>query len=118
MLFNDRIDAGYGTLASPATAFASEPSLEQPEEPVNESNYYVPGYQGLKFTIVGNGVRLRKEPSLSGDVLGLFYEQDKPWVVLTGEFSSANGLEWAQVSNSSLGFGGWVDLHYIGPEKN
>lgn len=101
--------------ASSATAFASEPSLQQPEDPVYETNYITPGYAGLKYSIKGSNVQLRRNPSLSGEVLGQLDADDRPaWVVLTGEFSDANGIHWAQVSNSSLGLGGWVAFQYLG----
>lgn len=101
--------------ASSATAFALEPSLQRPEDPVNEINYVVPGYQGLKYSIKGSNVQLRRNPSLSGEVLGqLDAYDDHPWVVLTGEFSDADGIHWAQVSDSSLGLGGWVADRYLG----
>lgn len=105
-------------LASSVTVFASEPSLQRPEDPVNESNYVIPGYQGRKYSIKDQNVALRKEPSLSGKVLGIFYKYSDDWVVLTGEFSSADGIEWAQVSDSSLGLGGWVALHLLGQVIN
>ena len=105
--------------ASLSTAFASEPSLQRPEDPVSESRYVVPGYAGLKYSIDGSGVRLRRNPSLSGEVLGLLYGKDDDvdggaWVVLTGEFSDANGVHWAQVSDSSIGLPGWVDSLRLG----
>lgn len=94
---------------SSATAFASEPSLQRPEDPVNESNYFVPGFQGMKYFIKGTDVQLRRNPGLSGEVLGLLDADGRdPWVVLTGEFADVDGIRWAQVSDSSLGFGGWV----------
>lgn len=67
--------------ASSATAFASEPSLQRPEDPVNESKYIVPGYPGLKYSIKGSNVRLRRNPSLSGEVLGHLDAGDRDaWV--------------------------------------
>lgn len=104
--------------ASSATAFALEPSLQGPKDPVNEINYVVPGYQGLKYSIKGSNVQLRRNPSLSGEVLGQLDAYGDPWVVLTGEFSDADGIHWAQVSDSSLGFRGWVDSKYLGQVKN
>lgn len=101
--------------ASLSTAFASEPSLQRPEDPVSESRYVVPGYAGLKYYISGSSVRLRRNPSLVGEVLGLLnVGVENNWVLLTGEFSDADNIHWAQVSDSSLGLPGWVDSKYLG----
>ena len=95
--------------ASLSTAFASEPSLQRPEDPVSESRYVVPGYAGLKYYIKGSDVELRKNPSLAGEVLGILDGDHGAWVLLTGEFSDADNIHWAQVSDSSIGLSGWVN---------
>ena len=57
---------------------------------------------------------MRRNPSLSGEVLGHLDADDREaWVVLTGEFSDADNIHWAQVSDSSLGLPGWVDSQYL-----
>lgn len=63
--------------------------------------------------VKGNGVRLRSTPSTSGVINGLLYETRKDWVLLNDNYSLNENYIWWQVSDSSIGYPGWIVNDYI-----
>lgn len=70
--------------------------------------------------VKGNGVRLRNTPSTSGVINGLLYESRKDWVLLNDNYSLNENYIWWQVSDSSIGYPGWIvnDYIYLSADKN
>lgn len=70
--------------------------------------------------VKGNGVRLRNTPSTSGVINGLLYESRNDWVLLNDNYSLNENYIWWQVSDSSIGYPGWVvnDYIYLSADKS
>ena len=70
--------------------------------------------------VKGNGVRLRNTPSTSGIINGLLYESRKDWVLLNDNYSLNENYIWWQVSDSSIGYPGWIvnDYIYLSADKS
>jgi hypothetical protein len=65
----------------------------------------------VDYTVIGNGVRIRKDPSLNGRILGLLYKGD---VVNGGHYTEFHdGYEWIYVTSYSTGISGWVVMDYL-----
>lgn len=63
--------------------------------------------------VKGNGVRLRNTPSTLGVINGLLYEDRNDWVLLNDNYSLNENYIWWQVSDSSIGYSGWIVNDYI-----
>ena len=112
-------------VTSSVTAFAAE-KVKEPfanlevvtdKETINEivsENPRIQKYLDQNEVFVkGNGVRLRSTPSTSGVINGLLYETRKDWVLLNDNYSLNENYIWWQVSDSSIGYPGWIVNDYI-----
>ncbi|MDE6924727.1 MAG: hypothetical protein K2P59_05625, partial [Acetatifactor sp.] len=100
------------------TSLAAELPQQQTEESVSVASitgqiYEDPAFVNKTCYVRGNGVRLRRDPGTSGDVLGELYENAGDWVTLTGQYTLESGYKWMEVSNSSIGMKGWIAINYI-----
>lgn len=60
-----------------------------------------------------NKVCLRNTSSTSGVINGLLYENRKDWVLLNDNYFVNEKYIWWQVSDSSIGYAGWIVNDYI-----
>lgn len=109
-------------LACSVTSFAAELPAQDHEVSVSvessAARYDVlPDWVDKTCDVTGNGVALRRSPGTSSERLGLFYLDDEPWVVTSGEYQDKDGYTWMKVTNSSLGLSGWVAQNYLKIQK-
>lgn len=95
------------------TAFAEE----LPKEPVAVESIASPApmtmFPSGLYEIKGEGVRLRRTASETGEVIGLLYEEDGAWVMIDGTAVTTGNITWLKVTKSSIGSGGWISSEYI-----
>lgn len=65
------------------------------------------------YEIKGAGVHLRRTPSMSGEIVGMLYEEDGAWVMIDGTVVTTGNITWVKVTESSIGVGGWISSDYI-----
>lgn len=104
-------------MAESLTTFAAELPEQNPEASVSVEGIASPAsvtaFPSGRFWIKGNGVRLRGTASINGTVNGLLYENNGDWVDLNGRVVTTGNYTWLQVTNSSIGYSGWVEEDYI-----
>lgn len=104
-------------LAGTLTASAAEQSEQWPEESVSSETITVQELSVNRCSdplfVKGNGVRLRRTPGTSGDVVGLLYENKGDWVRISGVIEQKDGYWWQEVVESSIGLQGWIATNYI-----
>lgn len=101
-------------MAGSLTSFAAELPEQRPEESVSVEIMAESAVESYTRTyVVGNGVRLRRTPGTDGEVVGLLYEDQNDWVNLNGVERVVDGIYWRQVTNSSIGVGGWISRDYL-----
>ena len=83
----------------------SSESITAPEPVVNRSSDQI--------FVKANGVRLRRTPGTSGEVVGLLYENKGDWVRISGVIEWKDGYWWQEVVESSIGLQGWIATNYI-----
>lgn len=109
-------------MAGSLTSFAAElPEQSQEKSVLIEGTTRATGvltvFENTDCDIIGNGVRLRREPNEYGEVLGLLYEKDGAWVHTSGVYQSTEDQTWLEVTSSSIGLSGWVALPYVRVKK-
>lgn len=68
-------------------------------------------------TIIADGVRFRRTPSLSGEILGTFYSGQRVWHSYNSmDIVVADGYWWVPVIRLSDGVKGYVAMDYIQPD--
>lgn len=105
-------------LTSSMTSYAAELPKQQSLElvlPNSTAGQLLPftSYARITLDVKGNGVRLRKEPSTSAEIVGLLYENNGDWVTVSGKGIYKDGYYWEEVIDSSIGFSGWIADIYL-----
>lgn len=105
-------------LTGSMTAFAAEPPEQQSEKLAVSETIIEPRIVGSydssdAIPVRGNGVRLRRTPGTSGEIVGLLYEDADDWVKISGAIEMKDGYVWQQVVDSSIGLTGWIASNYI-----
>ena len=109
-------------MAGSLTAFAAElpeQSLEKSGlvEGITRATGVLAVFVDKDCDVIGNGVRLRREPDENGEVLGLLYEKDGACVHTSGVYYSTDDQTWLEVTSSSIGQSGWIALPYVRVRK-
>lgn len=103
-------------LTSSMTSYATE-LLRQPGlalyNIIADQAFPFSAYARITLDVKGNGVRLRKEPGTSGEIIGLLYENNKDWVTVSGKGIYKDGYYWEEVIDSSIGSCGWIADIYL-----
>lgn len=105
-------------MACSMVSFAAEPPAQNYAESVfagstAKANEISPDYVDRYCKVIADGVRLRRDPGVDGEILGYFYAGNSPWVRTTGAYVSMDNETWMRVSDSSLGLSGWIAKRYI-----
>lgn len=105
-------------MACSMVSFAAEPSAQNYAEPASvgrsiNASGILTVFVNKTCDVVGEGVRLRRDPGENGEVIGLLYEGEGAWVYTTGQYESTDDGAWLWVSNSSIGQSGWIALQYV-----
>lgn len=102
-------------MAGSLTSFAAE--LPEQNSKASVSVERITGaadvYPAGTYYIAGNGVRIRKEPSLDATVVSLLYQNKEDWVTINGTKKKVDGITWCQVTDSSTGYKGWISQEFL-----
>lgn len=103
-------------LTSSMTSYATELSRQPGLALYNiiaDQAFPFSAYARITLDVKGNGVRLRKEPGTSGEIIGLLYENNKDWVTVSGKGIYKDGYYWEEVIDNSIGSCGWIADIYL-----
>ncbi|MCI9321128.1 MAG: SH3 domain-containing protein [Lachnospiraceae bacterium] len=110
-------------LACSVTSFAAELPAQDHDVSVSvesaAARYSIwPGWENKTCDVTGDGVALRREPNKDAERVGLLYQGEGAWVVTSGEYHIQDGYIWMKVTDSSIGYTGWVAKRYLKVRSN
>lgn len=95
-----------------STSIISTFSIEDVTEPMLKEEFSTKKL--WTFTVTGNDVRLRRTPSLQGEIIGLMQKGDQFKTEWTDEtYAYADGIEWEYGYSVRHNAYGWVSGSYI-----
>lgn len=104
-------------LVCSVTSFAAELPAQSHEASASAEILTIPPIWPISWAnaicdVTGNGVAVRREPSIDADRLGLLYQGD--WVRTSGAFKMDGTYIWMEITDSSIGVkSGWVAKQYL-----